>query len=98
MDHRGSRDEIDGGPERRRAGEAMIGDLGAIEEEEIVGAVGDARERAVGIIKVELDFALGPEQRRADRAAKIEIEAGGRLVRRLADQSRARDAAATNDA
>ena len=98
MDHGRSGDEIDRGPKRRRAGEAMIGDLGAIEEEKIVGAVGDARERCVGIIKVELDFALPSKQRRADRAAKIEIEAGGRAVRRLADQSRSRDAAAANDA
>ena len=98
MDHGRGGDEIDRGPERRCAGEAMIGDLRSVKEEKIVGAVGDARERAVGIIKVELDFALRPKHRRADRAAKIEIEAGGRLVGRLADQSRARDAAAANGA
>jgi hypothetical protein len=93
-----SGDEIDGGPKRRRAGEAMIRDLGAIEEEKIVGAISGARERAVGLIKVELDFALRSKQRRADRATKIEIEAGGRAIRRLAGQSRARDAATANDA
>ena len=32
---------------------------------------------------MELDLAFGPKQRRADRAAKIEIEAGGRAVGRL---------------
>ena len=80
VDHSRGGDEIDRGPERRRAGESMIGDIGAIEEEKIVRAVGDARERAVGIVRVEFDLAFGPKQRRADRAAKIEIEAGGRVV------------------
>jgi hypothetical protein len=47
---------------------------------------------------VEFHFALGPKHRRADRTAKIEIEAGGRPVRRLADQSRARDGPAADDA
>ena len=76
----------------------MIGDVRAVEEEQIVGAVSDARERLVGIIRVELDLAFGPKQRRADRAAKVEIEAGRRAVRRLADQPRTRHAAAADDA
>ena len=76
----------------------MIGDVRSVEEEEIVGAVSDAREGLVGIIRMELDLALGPKQRRADRAAKIEIEAGGRAVGRLTDQPGTRDAAAANDA
>ena len=98
MNHRGSGNEIDRWPQRHRAGEAMIGDVRSVEEEQIVGAVHDACERLVGIIRVELDPALGPKERRADRAAKIEIEAGGRAVGRLAEQARTRDAAAANDA
>ena len=39
MDHRRRRDEIDRGPGRHRAGEAMIEDVRSVEEEEIVGAV-----------------------------------------------------------
>ena len=58
----------------------MIADVRAVEEEEIVRAVSDAREGFVGIIRVELDPAFGPKQRRADRAAKVEIEAGGRTA------------------
>ena len=98
MDHRRGRDEIDRGPERHGASEAMIGDIRAVEEEQIVGAVSDAREGPVGIIRSELDLTFGPEQHRADCTAKVEIEAGGRAVRRLADQSRSRDAAAMNGA
>src|SRR6202044_1654660 len=88
--------EIDRWPKRDCAGEAMIGDVGSVEEEKVVGAVGDAREGFVGIISAELDPAFGPKQRRADRAAEIEIEAGGRTVVRLADQARTRDAAAAD--
>ena len=80
VDHCGGRDEVDRGPERRGAREPMVGDVRSVEEEEIVGALSDAREGLVGIIRVELDPAFGPKQRRADRAAKIEIEAGGRAV------------------
>ena len=76
----------------------MIGDVRAVEEEQIVGALSDTREGLVGIIRVELDLAFGPKQRRADRAAKVEIEAGPRAVRRLADQPRTRRAAAADDA
>ena len=45
---------------------------------------------------MELDPAFGPKQRRANRAAKIQIEAGWRAAGRLADQPRARDAAAAD--
>ena len=76
----------------------MVGDVRSVEEEQIVGAVSDAREGLVGIIRMELDPAFGPKQRRADRAAKVEIEAGGRAVGGLVDQSGTRDAAAANDA
>ena len=65
VDHCGGRDEIDGGPERCGAREPMIADVRAVEEEEIVRAVSDAREGFVGIIRVELDPAFGPKQRRA---------------------------------
>jgi hypothetical protein len=98
MNHRGSGNEIDRWARRHRAGEAMIDDVRSVEEEQIIGAVSDAREGFVGTIKMELDPALGPKERRADRAAKVEIEAGGRVVGRLADQARTRDAAAANDA
>src|ERR1700722_2985438 len=77
MDHRGGRDEIDRWPERHCAGEAMIGDVRSAQEEQIVGAVSDAREGLVGIIGMELDPALGPKERRADRAAEAEKKAGG---------------------
>jgi hypothetical protein len=96
MDHRGSRDEVDRRPEGYCAGEAMIGDVRSVEEEQIVGAISDARKGFVGILRVELDPAFGPEQRRADRAAKIGIEAGGRVVDGPIDQSRTRDAAAAD--
>ena len=65
----------------------MIGDLRSVEEEQIIGAVSDAREGFVGIIRMELDPAFGPKERRADRAAKVEIEAGGRAVGRPTDQA-----------
>jgi hypothetical protein len=41
----------------------VIGDLGAVEKREIVGAVPDALERLVGIVRPEFDFALSAEQR-----------------------------------
>ena len=70
-----------------------------VEKGKIVGAVLDALERLVGIVRPELDPALRAKQRRADRATKVEIEAGGLPpVRRLADEARARDAAAADDA
>ena len=47
---------------------------------------------------MELDPAFGPKQRRADRAAKVEIEAGGRAVGGPTDQARTGDAAAANHA
>ena len=65
MNHRGSGNEIDRWAQRHRAGEPMIADVRAVEEEEIVRAVSDAREGFVGIIRVELDPAFGPKQRRA---------------------------------
>src|SRR6202167_5784658 len=71
MDHRRSRDEIDRWRERHRAGQAMIGDVRSVEEKQIVSAVSYAREGLVGIIRMELDPAFGPKERRADRAAKI---------------------------
>ena len=98
MDHSRGVDEIDCGPERRRGGKAMIGDFGAIEEEKIVRAVGDPCERGIGIVRVEFDLAFGPKQRGADCAAKIEIEAGGRVVGRRIDESWTGRAAAANDA
>ena len=77
----------------------MIGDVRTVEEGKIVGAVLDPLEGVIGIVRVELDPAISPEQRRADRAAEIEIKAGGLPpVRRLADETRTRDAAATDDA
>lgn len=77
----------------------MIGDVRTVEEGKIVGAVLDPLEGVIGIVRVELDLAISPEQRRADRAAQIEIKAGGLPpVRRLADETRTRDAAATDDA
>ena len=98
-DHHRRRDEIDRRAERHLAGEAVIDDFRAVEKGKIVGAVLDALERLVGIVRLELDLALGAEQRRADRAAKVEVEAGGfPPVRRLADEARARDAAAADDA
>jgi hypothetical protein len=99
VDHRGGRDKINRRTERRFAGEAMIGDVRAVEEGEIVGAVHDALEGVIGIVKVELDPAVSADERRADRAADVEIEAG-RLppVGRLADEARTRDTAAADDA
>ena len=47
---------------------------------------------------MELDPAVSTEQRRADRAAEVELEAGGRALRRLAEQARTGNAAAANDA
>jgi hypothetical protein len=76
----------------------MVGDVRSVEEEQIVGAVSDTRKGLVGIIRMELDPAFRPKQRRADRAAKVEIKAGGRAVGRLADEPRARGAAAADDA
>ena len=77
----------------------MIGDVRTVEEGKIVGAGLDPLEGVIGIVRVELDLAISPEQRRADRAAQIEIKAGGLPpVRRLADETRTRDAAATDDA
>ena len=77
----------------------MIGDVRAVEKRKFVGAVLDPLERVIGIVSVELDLAISPEQRRADRAAQIEIKAGGLPpVRRLADETRTRDAAAVDDA
>ena len=99
MDHRRRGDEIDRWPECYCAGEAMICDVRSVEEKQIVGAVSDARERAVGIIRVEFEPACGPKQRRANRAAKIEIEADGLApIERLADEPGTRGAAAANDA
>jgi hypothetical protein len=76
----------------------MIGDLCAVDEEQVIGAVSDARERLIRIIRMELDPAFWPQQRRADRAAEVEIEAGDRAVGRLADQAWARNTAAANGA
>ena len=77
----------------------MIGDVRTVEEGKIVGAVLDPLEGVIEVVRVELDLAISPEQRRADRAAQIEIKAGGLPpVRRLADETRTRDAAATDDA
>ena len=87
MDNRRCRDEIGRGPGRHRAGEPMVGDVRTVQEEQIVGALSDAREGFVGIIGMELDPAALAEQRRADRAATIEIEAGGRGVDGPIDQS-----------
>jgi hypothetical protein len=99
VDHRGRRNEINGRPERDFAGEAMIGDVRAVEKGKIVGAVLDALEALFGIVKVELEPALTADERRADRAADIEIKAGGLPpVRRLADEPRTRNAAAADDA
>jgi hypothetical protein len=47
---------------------------------------------------MELDPAFGPKQRSANRAAKIEIEAGGRAGGGPIDQSRTGDAAAADHA
>jgi hypothetical protein len=97
MDHRRSGNEVNRWPKPHCAGEAMIGDVRSVQEEQIVGAVSDAREGLVGIIRMELDPAFGPKQGRADRAAKIEIEAGRRAVGGPIDQSRTGDAAAADD-
>jgi hypothetical protein len=77
----------------------MIGDVRTVEEGKIVGAGLDPLEGVIGIVRVELDLAISAEQRRADRAAQIEIKAGGLPpVRRLADETRTRDAAAADGA
>jgi hypothetical protein len=76
----------------------MIGDVRSVEEEEIIGAVSDAPEGLFGIIRMELDPAFAPKERRADRAAKIEIEAGRRAFGGPINQAGTRDAAAANDA
>ena len=96
--HCGGRDEDDRRAERRPAGQLLLDDLRAVEEGEVVRAVPRPVERLVGIVRAELDAAVGAEQRRADRPAEVEIEAG-RLapVGRLADEPGARDAAATDD-
>ena len=44
MDHGRRGDEIDHRSERRCFGEAMVGDLGAVEEKQIVGAISDPRK------------------------------------------------------
>jgi hypothetical protein len=52
----------------------------------------------IGIIGVELDPAVSADERRADRAAEVEIKPGGLPpVRRLADETRPRNAAAADD-
>jgi hypothetical protein len=61
MNHCGSGNEIDRWAQRHRAGEAMIGDLRSVEEEQIVGAFSDAREGFVGTIKMELDPAFAAQ-------------------------------------
>src|ERR1700685_741719 len=77
----------------------MIGDVRTVEEGKIVGAGLDPLEGVIGIVRVELDLAISPEQRRADRAAQIEIKAGAPPpVRHRADETRSRDAATTDDA
>jgi hypothetical protein len=98
MDHRRRRGEINGGTERDPAREPMVGDVGAVEEEEIVAAVLDALERVIGIVRVELDPAVAANERRADRAADVEIKLGSLPpVGRLAEETRTRDAAAADD-
>ena len=98
-DHRGGGDEHDRGAGRRFPGELLLEDFGAVEEGKVIGSAPRPVERLVGIVRAELDAAVGSEKRRADRAAKVEIEAGGLApVGRLADQAWARDAAAADDA
>src|SRR3984957_8329200 len=77
MDHRGGRDEIDRWPERHCAGEAMIGDVRSAQEEHTGGPLSDAREGLVEIKRMDPVPPPGPKERRADRAAEVEIKAGG---------------------
>ena len=77
MDHRRRRNEINRRTERDLGGEAMIGDVRAVEKGEIVGAGLDALEGVIGIVRVELEPAVLGKERCADRAAKVEIEPAG---------------------
>src|SRR5208283_4746202 len=99
FDHRRGRDEHDRRAQNGPAREALIENLRAVQEGEIVLAFADTVEGRVEIVRVERDASVRLEQRRADGAAEVEIEPQSLApVGRLADEARPGHAAAADDA